>query len=66
MPVSDATHMGRRTKTLLLTLNELLQPKTIHPKAVQSELTKRKGRQKYCYNKLTKLLRDFQKGSKLC
>ena len=33
--------MRRRTKTLLTTSNKPLQPKTIHPKAVQNELTKK-------------------------
>jgi len=65
MPVSDTLGspaqrlMGHRTKTLLPTSNKLLQHKTIHPEAVQSELTKRKDRQKYYYNKHTKPLREF-------
>ena len=70
-PVSDALGspaqqlMGRRTKTQLPTSNKLLQPKTIHPKAVQNELTKRKDRQKYYYDKHTKPLREFSKGDQV-
>ena len=57
--------MGHRTKTLLPTSNKLLQPKTIHPKTVQSELTKRKEKQKFYYDRHTTPLNEFSKGDQV-
>ena len=57
--------MGRRTKTLLPTSNRLLQPKTIHPKTVQNELTKCKDKQKLYYDRHTKSLNKFSRGDQV-
>ena len=48
--------MGRRTKTLIPTMEKLLQPKTISPRSVQNELLKRKATQKFYYDHHTKTL----------
>ena len=42
--------MGRRTRTLIPTTDNLLKPKTINPRTVQNELQKRKAIQKYYYD----------------
>ena len=52
-------------KTLLPTSNKLLEPRTIHPKTVQSELTKRKEKQKFYYDRHTKPLNEFSKGDQV-
>ena len=57
--------MGRRTKTLLPTSDKLLQPKTIHQKTVQNELTKRRDRQKYYYDRHAMPLKAFSKGDQV-
>ena len=48
--------MGRRTKTLIPTMEKLLQPKTISPRSVQNELLKRKATQKFYYDRYTETL----------
>ena len=48
--------MGRHTKTLIPTMEKLLQPKTISPRSVQNELLKRKATQKFYYDRHTKTL----------
>ena len=57
--------MGCRTKTLLPTSNILLQPKTIHPKAVQNKLTMERDRQKYYYDRHAVPLKEFSTGDQV-
>ena len=56
--------MGRRTRTLLPTSNQLLIPKTIKPKIVQSQL-KQQSRQRHYYDQHTKQLSELNKGDKV-
>ena len=54
--------MGRRTRTLIPTVDKLLRPKTISPTLVHKELQKRKDKQKYYYDKHTKPLSKLKEG----
>ena len=54
--------MGRRTKTLIPTTEELLRPKTINPGMVQKELEQRKRLQKYYYDQHAKPLKKLKIG----
>ena len=54
--------MGKRTKTLLPTTEELLQPKIIRPSAVRSAILKRQRRQKYYYDRLSRPLPSLKVG----
>ena len=57
--------MGRRTKTLLPTSNQLLNPKTIEPEVVQKQLKQQQNRQKQYYDKHTKELPKLSKGDEV-
>uniref|UniRef100_A0A1X7V5L8 Integrase catalytic domain-containing protein n=2 Tax=Amphimedon queenslandica TaxID=400682 RepID=A0A1X7V5L8_AMPQE len=57
--------MGRRTRTLLPTAENLLLFKIIPPSQVQSELKKHQKTQSYYYNKQAKPLSSLQKGDKI-
>ena len=57
--------MGRRTRTLLPTSENLLLPKTIPPSQVQSELKKHQNTQAHYYNKQATPLSSLQKGDKI-
>lgn len=54
--------MGRRTKTLIPTTEQLLKPKIIKPEIVQQEITKSKKRQKYYYDRHAKPLSKLNVG----
>ena len=54
--------MGKRTRTLIPTVDKLLRPKTISPTLVHKELQKRKDKQKYYYDKHTKPLSKLKEG----
>ena len=61
-PISDSFGspsqrlMGRRTRTLIPTVDKLLRPKTIKPTLVRKEFQKCKDKQKYYYDQNTKPL----------
>lgn len=57
--------MGRRTKTLLPTSNQLLIQKTMKPATVQSQLKQQQNRQKQYYDQHTKQLPELNKGDKV-
>ena len=59
--------MGQRTKTLFPTSSKLLEPRTIKPEVVRSELQRDKQRQKqcHCYDKHTKQLSNLQPGQNI-
>ena len=52
--------MGRRTRTLIPTMQNLLKPKTISPKSVQNELLQCKAVQKHYYDRHTKPLENLK------
>ena len=52
--------MGRRTRTLIPTMQNLLKPKTISPKSVQNELLQCKAVQKHYYDHHTKPLENLK------
>ena len=58
--------MGRRTKTLVPTMDALLEPKTIAPTLVQKELTqKRRQKQKQYFDQHTKPLAQLKAGDQI-
>ena len=54
--------MGRRTKTLVPTTNQLLYPRIIEPKVVEEQLKQKRTRQKYYYDKHSKSLPELNIG----
>ena len=54
--------MGRRTRTLIPTSETLLQPKVISPKVVYREITQRKAKQKYYYDRHARHLKEMAVG----
>ena len=54
--------MGRRTRTLIPTSEKLLQPKVISPKVVYKEITQRKAKQKYYYDRHARHLKEMPVG----
>ena len=54
--------MGRRTRTLIPTSEKLLQPKVISPKVVYREITQRKAKQEYYYDRHARHLKEMAVG----
>ena len=57
--------MGRRTKTLLPTTQQLLIPKQIKPQAVKRKIQDQKNKQKFYYDRQTKELPPLKVGDKI-
>ena len=54
--------MGRRTRTLIPTSEKLLKPKVISPKVVYKEITQRKAKHKYYYDRHARHLKEMSVG----